>query len=243
MTPDVTDADRLNAREHAQPHAYLGAHPDGDGVVVRAWRPAAASVSVLTGNGGKPVPMEQVHPAGVFEARLPKASLPLAYPYEVSYGDGKVAAEDPYRCPATVGELDLHLVGEGRHEELWKKLGAHVTPIDGVRGTAFAVWAPAARAVSVVGDFNFWDGRTHPMRSLGSSGIWEVFLPGVDAGAHYKFEIVAPDGEIRLKADPLAFESEVPPKTASVVHESEHVWADEEWLRSRRESRPLGEPI
>jgi 1,4-alpha-glucan branching enzyme len=154
----VTDADRLNAREHSQPHAYLGAHPDGDGVVVRAWRPAAASVSVLAGDG-KPVPMEQVHPAGVFEARLPKASLPLSYRYEVGYGDRTVTAEDPYRFLPTIGELDLHLVGEGRHEELWERLGAHVRELDGVRGTSFAVWAPSAKSVSVVGDFNYWDGR------------------------------------------------------------------------------------
>src|SRR5687768_17150279 len=182
MTPSVTDADRLNAREHPQPHAYLGAHPDGDGVVVRAWRPAAAGVSVVAGKG-KPVAMEQVHPAGVFEGRIAKAQLPLAYRYEVDYGDsGTVVVEDPYRFPPTVGELDLHLVGVGRHEELWERLGAHVRELDGVRGTAFAVWAPAAKSVSVVGDFNYWDGRAHPMRALGSSGIWEVFLPGVGGG-------------------------------------------------------------
>ena len=242
MTFTVTDADRLNAREHSQPHAYLGAHPDGDGVIVRAWRPAAASVAVVAG-GGKPVALERVHPAGVFEGRLPKAKLPLDYRYEVDYGGGTMPADDPYRFLPTVGELDLHLVGEGRHEEMWEKLGAHVRELEGVRGTSFAVWAPAARSVSVVGDFNYWDGRMHPMRSLGSSGIWEVFLPGVDAGARYKFEILTPDGEMRLKADPLAFQTEIPPKTASVVTESTHAWADEEWLRSRRESEPLEGPI
>jgi 1,4-alpha-glucan branching enzyme len=243
MTHNVTDADRLLAREHPQPHAYLGAHPDGDStVVVRAYRPAARSVAVVP-EDGKPVQLELAHPGGIFEGRLTGYSLPLTYRYDVDYGDGPVPAEDPYRFLPTVGELDLHLVGEGRHEELWQRLGAHVREIDGVRGTAFTVWAPAARAVSVVGDFNYWDGRMHPMRSLGASGIWELFLPGVEAGAHYKYEIVAPDGELRLKADPLAFEAELPPKTASIVHEPEHVWADEEWLRSRRESEPLAGPI
>src|SRR5918995_510422 len=242
MTPDVTDADRLNAREHAQPHAYLGAHQDGDGAIVRAWRPAAASVSVVP-EGGKAVPLQQVHPAGVFEGHIPKAELPLAYRFDVDYGDGTQPAEDPYRFLPTIGELDLHLVGEGRHEELWEKLGAHVREIEGVQGTSFSVWAPSAKSVSVVGDFNYWDGRAHPMRSLGSSGIWEVFLPGVGAGAHYKFEILAQDGEIRLKADPLAFEAEVPPKTASVVYDSQHAWADDEWLKSRRESDALEGPI
>src|SRR5215218_3059414 len=242
MTPSVTDADRLNAREHPQPHAYLGAHPDGDGVIVRAWRPAAAAVSVVA-VGVKPVPLEQVHPGGIFEGRLEGVELPLAYRFDVDYGDGPVPVDDPYRFLPTVGELDLHLVGEGRHEELWQRLGAHVTELEGVRGTAFAVWAPAGRAVSVVGDFNYWDGRMHPMRSLGSSGIWEVFLPGVAPGSRYKYEILTPDGEIRLKADPMAFEAEVPPKTASVVHEPRHEWADEEWLRSRRESSALDGPM
>ena len=116
--------------------------------------------------------------------------------------------------------MDLHLAGEGRHEELYAKLGAHVIEHQGVRGTAFAVWAPSARSVSVVGDFNSWDGRLHPMRSLGSSGIWELFLPGVEPGTRYKYEILTQAGEIRLKADPLAFATELPPQTASVVYES-----------------------
>ena len=151
------------------------------------------------------------------------AELPLSYQLEVDYGEaGTVTIDDPYRFLPTIGELDQHLLGEGRHEEMWTRLGAHVEEMDGVRGTAFAVWAPSGRAVSVVGDFNFWDGRVHPMRALGASGIWELFLPGIEAGAHYKYEILAPDGEIRLKADPVAFATEVPPKTASVVHESTH---------------------
>ena len=196
-------------------------------------------------DAGKTVKLEPIHPAGVFEGKLPGATLPLSYRYEVDYGSGggKVTADDPYRFLPTIGELDLHLVGEGRHEQLWERLGAHVREIDGVRGTAFSVWAPSAQAVSVVGDFNFWDGRMHPMRALGASGVWEVFLPGVEPGSRYKFELVAPDGEIRLKADPVAFEAEVPPKTASVVHEPSHVWADAEWLKSRRESEPLKGPM
>ena len=125
--------------------------------------------------------------------------------------------DDPYSFLPTLGELDLHLIAEGRHEELYDRLGAHVREHEGVTGTAFAVWAPAARAVSVVGDFNSWDGRLHAMRSLGSTGIWELFLPGVEPGARYKYEILAADGELTLKADPYAQEAELPPKTASVV--------------------------
>jgi 1,4-alpha-glucan branching enzyme len=240
----VNDADRLLAREHSQPHSFLGAHPDGDGrVVVRAFRPAAAAVKVVP-DGGKAVDLEQVHPGGVFEGRLKGVDLPLRYHYEVDYGEaGTLSVQDPYRFLPTVGELDLHLVGEGRHEQMWERLGAHVREIDGVRGTAFAVWAPSARSVSVVGDFNFWDGRINPMRSLGASGIWEVFLPDVVPGARYKYELVAPDGEIRLKADPVAFEAEIPPKTASVVYEPNHQWTDAEWLTKRRATLPLDGPM
>jgi 1,4-alpha-glucan branching enzyme len=238
----MRDAELLLARQHAQPHGFLGAHQDDGAVVVRAFRPAAAHVTAVA--EGTRAELECVHPGGVFEGRLEGAELPLRYTLEVDYGDsGTLTIEDPYRFLPTLGELDMHLLGEGRHEELWEKLGAHVRVVDGVAGVAFAVWAPAARAVSVVGDFNYWDGRLHPMRSLGSTGIWELFLPGVEPGAHYKYEILAPDGEIRLKADPVAFETEIPPKTASVVHHPEHEWTDAEWLESRRQSKPLEGPM
>ena len=238
----MRDAELLLARQHAQPHAYLGAHQDNGNVVVRAFRPAAAHVTAVA--DGTRAELERVHPGGVFEGRLEGAELPLRYTLEVDYGDsGTIEVEDPYRFLPTLGELDTYLLGEGRHEELWEKLGAHVREVEGVAGTAFSVWAPAARSVSVVGDFNYWDGRLHPMRSLGSTGIWELFLPGVGAGAHYKYEILAPDGEIRLKADPVAFETEVPPKTASVVHHPEHEWADEDWLAARRRAKSLEGPM
>ena len=228
----MSDADQLIARQHANPHAYLGAHPENGSVVVRTFRPAASKVDVVTPDG-KHSSLEQVHPGGVFEGHLKGVKPPYAYQLEVDYGEsGTITIDDPYRFLPTIGELDVHLLGEGRHQDLWERLGAHVRELDGVVGTAFAVWAPSARAVSVVGDFNYWDGRIHPMRSLGSSGIWELFLPGVGEGARYKYEILAPDGELRLKADPVAFETEVPPKTASVVHDPKHEWMDEAWLRS-----------
>ncbi len=238
----MSDADRLLSRQHADPHAYLGAHPDNGAVIVRAFRPAAAHVTVAAGDAH--TELVQVHPGGVFEGRIAGAKLPLDYRLEVDYGDsGTVTIDDPYRFLPTIGELDVHLLGEGRHEQMWERLGAHVREIDGVAGTSFAVWAPAAQAVSVVGDFNFWDGRIHPMRSLGSSGVWELFLPGVGHGAVYKYEIIAPDGEVRLKADPVAFATELPPKTASVVHDSSYEWADAEWLEARRASNSLDGPM
>src|SRR5262249_56177588 len=139
--------------------------------------------------GGEPVERERCHPAGVFRGEVPGA-LPLAYRLDVGYPGGlSVEFDDPYRFLPTLGELDVHLAVEGQHERLYEKLGAHVREVEGVRGTAYAVWAPNARSVSVVGDFNSWDGRLHQMRSLGAAGIWELFLPGVDDGARYKFEI------------------------------------------------------
>jgi 1,4-alpha-glucan branching enzyme len=240
----VTDAEQLAARTAADPHSYLGAHLDGDGgVVVRAFRPAARAVRVLLAGGAR-ADLEAVGPEGVFEGRIDGASLPLEYELEVEYADDRsYTVGDPYRFLPTLGDVDLHLVGEGRHEELYEKLGAHVIEHQGVGGTAFAVWAPSARAVSVVGDFNSWDGRLHPMRSLGSSGVWELFLPGVGAGTNYKYEIVAASGELRLKADPVAFATELPPKTASVVFDPEHEWGDGDWVDRRTVTDQLSEPI
>ena len=224
----------------ANPHGVLGAHEAEDGVVVRAFRPEAVSVRVQPAG----VAAELKDPAGLWEALLPKASLPLDYELEVSYADGATfTLRDPYSFLPTLGDLDLHLAMEGRHENLYGRLGAHVREIDGVVGTAFAVWAPNARSVAVVGDFNSWDGRIHPMRSLGSSGIWELFVPGVDEGTKYKFELRTQDGRLRLKSDPVAFYAEVPPANASVVWDAKHAWKDGDWLERRRALDPLREPV
>jgi len=225
----------------ADPHSVLGAHEaDDGGVVVRAYRPEAQSVRVQPAG----VEAELTDPSGLWEALLPKATLPLDYELEIEYANGQTfTLRDPYAFLPTLGELDLHLVGEGRHEELYERLGAHVRELGGVAGTAFAVWAPNARSVSVVGDFNNWDGRLHPMRSLGSSGIWELFVPGVQDGATYKFEVRTQDGTLHLKADPVAFAAEVPPANSSVVHRSTHEWTDDEWLASRAMVDQLRSPI
>jgi 1,4-alpha-glucan branching enzyme len=222
------------------PHAFLGAHPaDDGGVVVRALRPEAESV-VLKPQG---IELEHVED-GLWAVVVPDAELPLSYELEVRYPDGKsFTVRDPYVFPPTLGELDLHLFSEGRHETVYEKLGAHPTEIDGVAGVAFALWAPSARSVSVVGDFNSWDGRLHPMRSLGSSGIWELFVPGVLDWANYRFEVKTQSGAIRLKSDPFAFHTETPPANASKVFRSEYEWQDEEWLERRRASEPLRGPM
>ena len=238
--------DALARRDHPEPHAVLGAHPGAkDGrVVVRALRPAAQTVTVHPAEGA-PVELTQIHPAGIFEGEL-TGELPLRYELEVDYGPGGTfRISDPYAFLPTLGELDLHLMGEGRHEAIYDKLGAHVREIDGIAGTAFAVWAPAARSVSVVGDFDSWDGRIHPMRSMGTGGIWELFIPGVGAGQNYKYEIKTTEGELLLKADPFAQETEIPPKTASVIVAPQHQWstADADWLKARASQQPLGEAM
>jgi 1,4-alpha-glucan branching enzyme len=242
-----TEIQKLIHREHHNPHSLLGAHPagNGGGMVVRAYRPAAEKVTARDAKG-ESIELVKAHPAGLFEGTFAEADadLPPRYELEVTYADGgPYTLRDPYAFPPTLGEVDLHLIGEGRHEDLYGKLGAHVTEIDGVEGTAFAVWAPGARQVSVVGAFNDWRGDLNQMRSLGGSGIWEIFIPGVADGIPYKFEILTPSGEMRVKADPVAFATTLPPLTDSVVHRSTHEWADEAWMEKRRKSEPSEGPV
>ena len=237
----ATDIDRLVSREHHDPHSILGAHEaPGGGVTIRALRPMAQSVVVQPAG----VELELVHPAGLFEGVVEGAPLPYDYELEVAYAGGNsFTVVDPYRFGPTLSDLDEHLFREGRHEQLWTKMGAHVREIDGVTGTSFAVWAPAAKSVAVVGDFNYWEGLAHPMRALGGSGIWELFIPGVAEGAHYKFEVRTQAGDFKQKADPFAFETELPPQTASIVHRSTHEWSDGDYMSARREGPPLDRPM
>jgi 1,4-alpha-glucan branching enzyme len=233
---------RLLARDHHDPHAVLGAHPHPDGVLVRVLRPGARTVSVLLHDDA--VELRPVVAETVFEGVVRGATFPVAYRLLVHYADGAFeTVDDPYRFGPTLGDVDLHLIGEGRHERLACVLGAHEREIDGVRGTSFTVWAPSARAASVVGDFNYWNPVTHPMRSLGASGVWELFLPGAGPGSHYKFAIRGADGTIRMKADPLAQWTETPPRTASIVFSSRYRWSDDVWRERRRASRPWREPM
>ncbi|MEO7363007.1 MAG: 1,4-alpha-glucan branching protein GlgB [Gemmatimonadaceae bacterium] len=176
---------------------------------------------------------------------LPGFTLPLRYQLRISQGDGgAIDREDPYRFLPTVGEIDLHLFGEGRHLRLWEKLGAHPRVMDGVDGCAFAVWAPNATRVSLIGSFNAWDTRVHPMRALGNSGVWELFVPGVGANALYKFEIASPSGALRTKTDPMAFQMELSSGHASVVVPTgTYQWNDGDWLARRAEGDPVREPM
>jgi len=228
---DVTDRERLLSGAHHDPHALLGAHPVPDGVVFRALRPFATAVAVLSADGRR---MELSSEGdGLFSGVLPLDSIP-EYTLLVKYeGGAELAVQDPYRFLPSLGEFDLHLFGEGRHEQLWTALGAEPMAHQGVAGTRFTVWAPNARGVRVAGDFSHWDGTAFPMRSLGSSGVWELFLPGVGEGARYKFEITSRHGHRFLKADPMARRTEVPPATASIVTASHHEWGDQDWLAHR----------
>ncbi|WP_308363507.1 1,4-alpha-glucan branching protein GlgB [Streptomyces sp. ISL-86] len=232
-----TDLKRLTTGEISDPHALLGAHPGPEGVTLRVLRPLADAVHVTTPSGR--LLGELTHEAGgVFSAVLPLTEVP-DYRVLASYGGGEevFGHDDPYRFPPTLGELDLHLIREGRHEQLWEVLGANTRGHDAgwgpVTGTAFAVWAPNARAVRLVGDFNHWDGSAHPMRSLGASGVWELFVPGVGDGVRYKYEILTRDGRWIQKADPLATSAQSAPGTASVVHTSRYEWGDSAWLSRR----------
>jgi len=241
------DIERLVNGQHHDPHSVLGAHPlpagaDGEeAVLVRAWRPDGAGVTLLAGE--ERTEMRRIHPAGVFAATVP-GSLAAGYRLAVRQaGDLEVTVDDPYRFWPTIGDLDLHLHGEGRHEGLWRHLGAHVREHQGVTGASFGVWAPNAQSVRVVGDFNGWDGRLHPMRVLGGSGVWELFLPGVTPGARYKYEVLSQQGHLGLRSDPFAFATEVPPATASVVTESSYQWQDGGWLADRAATDPLTVPL
>ncbi|MCO5991931.1 1,4-alpha-glucan branching protein GlgB [Actinoallomurus rhizosphaericola] len=247
------EIDRLIGGDHHDPHSVLGAHPGRDGITVRALRPLATTVEVVLPDGARH-PMRHVH-EGVFAVTLPAdASLagdePQAVPdyrLAVAYDGPEVIQDDPYRHLPTLGELDLHLIGEGRHEELWKVLGAHTrtyaSVFGPVSGTSFAVWAPNARGVRVIGDFNHWDGRAHPMRSLGASGIWELFIPDVGEGTNYKFELLGADRVWRRKADPMARYAERPPATASTVFTSSYEWEDAEWMTRRKSYDALHSPM
>jgi len=239
---------RLMALEHGDPHTLLGLHDTPEGRVVRAFRPDAQAMRVLLPEGPA-LDMPRVHVGGLFEAWLPKsgaaeAGEPVRYRLEVSWPGGVTAAyDDPYRFWPTLGELDLHLFGQGRHERIYEKLGAHLMEHDGVQGVAFAVWAPNARGVSVVGEFNDWDGRRHPMRVLGGSGVWELFIPGLQAGQRYKFELRGAGGRLFLKADPYANATEAPPATASLIHQPTHRFGDDAWMARRAQWDQLHQPL
>ena len=239
LAPDPGDLSRLLAGMHHNPHGILGAHEYADHTVIRAFRPHAVEVVALV--GADRFPLQHIE-SGLFAMALPFANL-IDYRLEVNYeGSDPYTVADAYRFLPTLGEVDLFLFGEGRHERLWEVLGAHprsFTTADGVvNGVSFAVWAPNAKGVSLLGEFNGWTGNDAPMRSLGSSGVWELFWPDFPADGLYKFRVHGADGVVTERADPMAFATEVPPHTASRVTRATTPGHDADWMDTARPAQP-----
>src|ERR1700757_275090 len=248
LAPNRSDFDRLLAGEHHDPHSVLGAHEYGDHTVIRAYRPHAVEVVALVGPDRYPLRHLE---GGLFAVALPFVNL-VDYRLEVSYpgADGTLDVHrvaDGYRFLPTLGEVDLHLFNEGRHERLWEVLGAHprsFTTADGVvEGVSFAVWAPNAKGVGLIAEFNGWNGNDAPLRVLGSSGVWELFWPGFPRDGLYKFRVHGADGSVTDRADPFAFATEVPPHTASRVNVSDYRWGDDDWMTARPQRNPVFQPM
>ena len=240
------DAAALIAADHGDPFAVLGLHEAGGRLVLRALVPGATTLWVIDRSSGVRVAeLPRVHDDGLFAGPVGNGQGWFAYLLEAEDQTGRWTFEDPYRFGPLLGELDEYLVGEGMHLHLEEVLGAHLRQIDGVCGTVFAVWAPNARRVSVVGDFNAWDGRRAMMRRRGATGVWEIFVPGAVEGARYKYEIKGPKGEILpLKSDPVGFEAEFRPGTASIIGRiGDRLWRDWEWMHRRGELQSVRAPI
>jgi 1,4-alpha-glucan branching enzyme len=244
MNPEATAMQAVAEGRHHSPHSVLGFHQETKNWVVRVLRPFAKSVAIQT----KKTTLELAHLYdGIWELRGQKAA-PGDYRIVASYDSAPDwIADDPYRYTPKLGDLDLHLIGEGRHEELWQALGAHLIQskdsIGDTSGVSFKLWAPNAQAVRVVGDFNSWDGRLHAMRSMGGTGVWELYVPGVQKGALYKFQILTKSGDWITKIDPMARAFEIPPATASIVTTSEYKWQDKKWLDERAKRDALKSPM
>ncbi|MCI2958158.1 1,4-alpha-glucan branching protein GlgB [Agromyces atrinae] len=247
LDPSIVEA--VGNGVHHDPHSVLGSHRVAQATgepatVIRARRPLAREVDAVLDSGDR-IPLAHIG-WGVWEGG--RVGDVGDYLLDARYDDGSDwTSDDPYRFAPSIGELDLHLIGEGRHEELWRVLGAHRRSHAGasasVDGTSFTVWAPFVSAVRVIGDFNRWDGAGHAMRTMGGSGVWEIFVPGLEAGSNYKFEILGTSGEWVRKSDPMARYTEVSPATASVIGETDYVWGDDAWMDRRRSTDPHQGPM
>ncbi len=249
MILTVEELESLVQARQREPHRLLGMHPlgDGPGVVVRAYLPNAAAVeAVPVHEPAMPrIRLERLHASGLYEGVSRRAPRVFAYELVITdYQGGQRRLRDGYSFLPTVGELDLYLFNQGNDRRLYDKLGAHLRVLDGVAGVGFAVWAPNAQRVSVVGDFNGWDGRYHPMRPLGVSGVWELFVPGLGPGTLYKFEVRDCHGQVSLRTDPFGFLFEVPPKQAAVVWDTQRfAWTDAAWREARSRANPFRGPL
>ncbi len=247
LTP--SELDSLTRLIHRSPHTLLGLHPlgDGSGMVGRAMIPGAVAVQLVAvhDRSQSALDLGRLDSSDIFEGIQRSASQVYAYDLRIQWADGSLTqGRDPYSFWPTVSENDLHLFGEGNHLRLYEAMGARCLTLDGVSGVAFAVWGPSARRMSVVGDFNGWDGRRHPMRQLGSSGVWEIFIPGVREGALYQFEMLDAQGHIKVNTDPMGAAFEMPPQRAAVVWDTrKFAWTDEAWMERRRQTNALRSPM
>ncbi|MCV3273156.1 1,4-alpha-glucan branching protein GlgB [Roseobacter sinensis] len=241
------DVDAIVAGRHADPFAVLGLHQVAGKWVVRAFVPGAESIEAVDPKTGRRIlalgPVAGA--AGFFEGTASRRKTRFAYHLSITRAGHHWVADDPYRFGPVMGDWDEYLIGEGTHRQLWRVLGAHVMTHEGVAGTHFAVWAPNAARVSVVGDFNTWDGRRHILRRRGQTGVWETFIPGIGDGDVYKFEVLDRDGHLLpQKADPVGFGAEHPPRTGSVVRDiRDHAWGDEGWMGRRAALHRVDQPI
>jgi 1,4-alpha-glucan branching enzyme len=246
LYPHAEDVERLVAGEYHDPHAILGAHPlERSGkVVIRALHPDAETATVRLDDATE-IAMRRIHKGGLFAATVEGREWPFPYTIAFTFSDGASwERRDPYSFLPTLGEMDLYLHGEGTHRRLYERFGAHLCVQNGRSGTAFSVWAPNARRVSLVGAFNNWDGRLYPMRLMGASGVWELFVPDVGPGVPYKYEIKTPEGNLRLKTDPYAFAMEPPPHCASIVwNRKTYQWNDDVWMQERGRNEPRRSPM
>ncbi len=234
------DMARIIGGTHWDPHHFLGLHPSFNRhKVIRLYRPGAQEVYIQV--QGKTVGARKIHDAGIFDLVVDHS---LQFDEYKVYHQNGLLAEDPYAFLPFWGDMDSHLFNKGVHYELYRVLGAHLAEHQGVKGVKFAVWAPSAMRVALVGDFNFWDGRVNPMRSMGNSGVWDLFVPGLKEGERYKFEIKTQQGDLLVKADPFANASELRPMTASVVSNVDaYQWGDQEWIELRTQNKNLSQPL
>ena len=246
LLPDKNSLDKLLGGRHTDPHSVLGMHncPGNKSLVIRVFDPMAEEVIIIT-EKQEAVKAQKIHDGGLFAIEFSGTEKHFGYEVEKKFKDGtSFKSADPYCFLPGVGELDQHLFNQGEHHRIYEFMGAHPKTYGTVKGVLFTVWAPSAERVSVVGDFNCWDGRRHMMRSIGSSGIWEIFIPGLVQGDIYKFEIRARNGDVFLKLDPYAYRTELRPKTAAVVTSGEpFLWNDSNWMAKRKSTSWLDGPM
>lgn len=242
---EYINEDELNIlinSDHRDPHHILGLHKYNNKYYINAFWPYAKQVSIIDLTNSTVIKMEKIHGSGFFSAIINEK---IRYKFHMKdYEDNEWELEDCYRFDGSITDIDLYLFGQGTHYEIYKKLGAHITEKEGIRGVNFAVWAPNAVRVSVIGDFNHWDGRIHQMKGLGNSGIYELFIPSLVSGEKYKFEIKTKEGDLLEKSDPYGNYSELRPKTASIITNLDsYSWSDNIWLTNRRKKDILNSPI